>query len=505
MKLASENLIDNPTNFNGNKTLTRYEAAKFIAKLLAKKTWNNKPNFKKLVAEFSDELSNFGVKLDFLEEKIEEIKITNREIEKKLKNSTPPKYRLNMEARIRFEDNNFDLSSKRPAGTSDGTADHDIRTRINISANIDENVKGYFSFQDDSKFSSIKQNNGATNTKGNDRNLFLAYVDIKNPTHDIKNIRIGRQTIKLGYGMVQNGELDGLLLSMKKNSINYSLGGFKIDSIINKKSVLGSGTNDGLNFKFITADRSWQKYSLQGYVASVDQMERKSTLNIAGEGNLTYWGIGFDGEINDKLTAFFEYNDKKMDNYGEYSNGNPLNRGVKSKEDGEGYKLGIGWQFGRRYDLSFIYQKRGKDFMTLSHNDDYSDSLFYNDNSTINNEITPSVMGGVTTFRDNYNNSKIISVILGAQFNDKLTVDLWFEQLTGDLVLSLPTDGLTGNYDQSVIQLILTYQYKTNTAFKMRYRSVKFDKNDPDYKLGVTKGQNPADYNQLRMDMITKF
>ena len=97
--------------------------------------------------------------------------------------------------------------------------------------------------------------------------------------------------------------------------------------------------------------------------------------------------------------------------------------------------------------------------------------------------------------------------VSGAKLRSDLQLDLWYEALEGDenrTDLFGSTTNLTGNFDQTSAQAVMTYQYRDNTAFKLRYRQVTFDDSDPDFKF-LAPGFRPADYNTLRLDMNVKF
>jgi len=104
---------------------------------------------------------------------------------------------------------------------------------------------------------------------------------------------------------------------------------------------------------------------------------------------------------------------------------------------------------------------------------------------------------------DNHNNAKIASFIIGYKATEKLNLDLWYEDLKGKEKLNA-AGTLTNNFDQNTTQLVSTYQYKENTAFKLRYRTTKFKTGDADYVI-LGAGNGPADYDQVRLDLNVKF
>jgi hypothetical protein len=74
-KLAQAGVVDGYTDgqFDGNKSMTRYEMAQIVAKAMAKGA-----NVDMLVAEFADELDTLGVRVENLEKKKDNVKITGQ-------------------------------------------------------------------------------------------------------------------------------------------------------------------------------------------------------------------------------------------------------------------------------------------------------------------------------------------------------------------------------------------------------------------------------------------
>lgn len=80
-QLAKEGVVDgfNDGTFRGDKTITRYEMAVIVAKAMAKEqnaNANTKAIIDKLAAEYSDELTNLGVRVSALEAKTGNVTIT---------------------------------------------------------------------------------------------------------------------------------------------------------------------------------------------------------------------------------------------------------------------------------------------------------------------------------------------------------------------------------------------------------------------------------------------
>ncbi len=463
--------------FKGTKALTRYEAAQMVARLIEKGGVGDYETLQKLTIEFADELALLGVKVTALED---EMKVLRSKLDG-VDGASMGKIKVTAEARIRHEEVGYDTVVK-PAGNLN---DSNIRFRLNMQAKIDENVSGYFSFQDSTRMGATQNNVWGGVPAGDiNRNLFLGYVDVKNFGGYLDNVRFGRFTYTLGKGFLLDNEVDGILAKKEYHGTMWQFGAFDMN---------GVGGNDGFNTKLLTVDHAWKRIAAGAYFMGIDRPE------IAGvAGNLQIAGLTVDAKLGKDVVGYIEACQITDEEYDDAVRGGL----TQMEENGMGVKAGVEWTINKYYDLSVLYQNRKKDFFTLGHNDDYSDSAFYG-NGPLGGALTR--FGGAIA--DSYNNANIMSVIFGAKLRNDLQLDLWYEALEGDenrTDLFGTTTNLTGNFDQESAQAVMTYQYRDNTAFKLRYRQVTYDDSDADYLILAT-GLRPADYNQFRLDMNVKF
>lgn len=153
--------------FANGKPITRYESAQMVARLIERGGVGDYETLQKLTLEFADELALLGVRVVALED---EMKILRSEMDSKLDGSRMGKIKVTAESRIRFESKD---SSRPPVHASaEGT---NLRFRLNMAAKIDDNVSGYFSFQDDELVAQ-----GPADRPKENRHLFLGYADVKN-------------------------------------------------------------------------------------------------------------------------------------------------------------------------------------------------------------------------------------------------------------------------------------------------------------------------------------
>lgn len=508
--LAAKGLLEGYADgkFKGTKAMTRYEMALMVARLIDKKFGGaDFDTLQKLTVEFADELALLGVKVQALEE---EVKVVRNDVDAlksdvdMLKKGGLGKIKLTIEDRIRFEDNKYKSLN---AGVADlGNSRFVNRLRLNIKGNIDDNVSTFISLQDSTVHGTGVQNNptGAVinniTTGDTNRDLYLGYVDIKNFGGEvIDNARIGRMTLTIGKAFIFDNEVDGIMLKKHYRGTHFSLGGFDTRGAVPVPGAAASA-NDGLDAKLFTVDHSWTNVSAGAYY-----MTRSNTYAVASGTGISYnamnvAGLTLDGKIGKSVVAFLEYADMSPSKNKDLYTATP----VVPKWKGKGFKFGGEWTVNPTWDLTLMYQDREKDFRVLSLNDDYTDSAYagngiYANCGPVNTTWSRAGAGVV----DAYNNSKIVSFVVGYKATEKLNLDLWFEDLKGKDKLNA-AGTLTGNFDQSTVQLASVYQYRENTAFKLRYRTTKYKTGDADYVV-LGAGNGPADYDQVRLDLNVKF
>lgn len=502
--LAAKGLLEGYADgkFKGNKAMTRYEMALVVARLIDKKFGGaDLETLQKLTIEFADELALLGVKVQALEEEVKVIRgdmdAAKADIDM-LKKGGLGKIKLSIEDRIRFEEAKF-----KPATAVGLNSSRFVnRLRFNMKANIDDNVTGFFSFQD-----STTHGTGALGTQNNPnfggnvaspadtvRDLFLGYVDIRNfgGGNIVDNFRIGRQTVTIGKGLILDAEIDGMLMKKNYRGTNVALGFFDTRNVGVGTVAANTKNNDGLDSKLLTVDHAWKDVA-----AGLYYFTRSNTFVPAGaSASLNLYGLTVDGKLGKNVVAFIEYaNEQPGKNKANYANALD---GTAGSWKGNAFKLGAEWTINTRWDLTALYQQRDKDFFVLGINDDYSDSAYYGNNYYGLAGVVCTKTGAAVA--DTYNNSKIASLIIGYKATEKLHLDLWYEDFKA---AKKNAAGASGNFDQNTTQLVGTYQYRENTAFKLRYRTTKFKTGDPDYT--AVAATQPADNDQVRLDLNVKF
>lgn len=516
--LAAKGLLEGYADgkFKGAKAMTRYEMALMVARLIDKKFGGaDLETLQKLTIEFADELALLGVKVQALEE---EVKVMRNDVDAAkadidmLKKGGLGKIKLSVEDRIRWEQNKYKSLA---AGVADLSNSRMVnRLRMNMKANIDDNVTAFFSYQDSTVHGTAIQNNpnaGANNVTAADtnRDMFLGYVDIKNfgGNNIIDNFRAGRFTLTLGKGFIIDNEIDGLMMKKNYKNTNFALAFF--DTRLVAAAAAGANANDGLNTKLFTVDHAWKNIA-----GGLYYFTRSSHFfsAISGFKAINMMGLTLDGKLGKNVVAFLEYADQKpAGDKKNYAAGVDA-AGLALDWKGQGFKFGAEWTINPTWDFTALYQQREKDFRVLGVNDDYSDSAYYGNATYANCGLVANTWtknGAILA--DNYNNSKITSIIVGYKATNKLHLDVWYEDFKGKdrVANSIAANGvaagtgLNGVFDQNAVQLVGTYQYRENTAFKLRYRTIKYKSGDADY--AVLGAGAPADHDQVRLDLNVKF
>ena len=210
--------------FQGNRNITRYEAAEMVAKAMAhmdKASVEQRALINKLADEYADELNNLGVRVSALENRVGNVKLTG-------------------DARIRYihqsEGDRVKDTSKQPVakGTdvvnkekkNDNSWDYRIRIRANAQVNDRTQVvygisTNNISFADNHTASSGDLDNGD--------NIFTdrAYVDY-NFGGNNWNLKVGRYEYDMGgdrgYGFLFGDTFDGAQLKYQNDKFAATAG-----------------------------------------------------------------------------------------------------------------------------------------------------------------------------------------------------------------------------------------------------------------------------------------
>ena len=213
--------------FQGNRNITRYEAAEMVAKAMAhmdKASVEQRALINKLADEYADELNNLGVRVSALENRVGNVKLSG-------------------DARIRFQ--HQDSSESNAGYKNDASWDYRVRVRANAKVN-DRTTVTYGISTDDINFA----DNGAAS---DNKNIFTddAKVDY-NFGGDHWNLSVGRtDTYVLGgenaYGFQYGDVFDRAELKYTNDHFAATAGygkfkaGDTVDEAVDDGLVEGTG------------------------------------------------------------------------------------------------------------------------------------------------------------------------------------------------------------------------------------------------------------------------
>ena len=218
--------------FQGNRNITRYEAAEMVAKAMAhmdKASVEQRALINKLADEYADELNNLGVRVSALENRVGNVKLTG-------------------DARIRYRymsDNNKLADTKDQAGKKNDNS-WDYRVRIRANAQVNDRTKVTYGISSDNK-------NFADNAKATDENDDI-FTDVAKVDYNFGgnnwNLSVGRDSLYIiggprAYGYNYGDVFDRAELKYQndKFAATAGYGKFKAGDIAGE---VKTDDNDGL-------------------------------------------------------------------------------------------------------------------------------------------------------------------------------------------------------------------------------------------------------------------
>ena len=216
VELANSGIIQgvDGIHFQGERNITRYEAAEIVAKAMAHEDRANAEQralINRLADEFSDELNNLGVRVSNLEDRVGNVKLTG-------------------DARVRYMKQGDTLKN-------DGS--WQFRGRLRANAKINDRADAVIGVNYASKFSS-------TDAASADKDKFFvdrAYVNYALDAGKKFNVMVGRYDYELGNasGIQYGDNFDGAQLKFanKKMAATAGYGKFKEGLLNDTKTAYG--------------------------------------------------------------------------------------------------------------------------------------------------------------------------------------------------------------------------------------------------------------------------
>ena len=216
VELANSGIIQgvDGVHFQGERNITRYEAAEIVAKAMAHEDRANAEQralINRLADEFSDELNNLGVRVSNLEDRVGNVKLTG-------------------DARVRYMKQGDTLKN-------DGS--WQFRGRLRANAKINDRADAVIGVNYNSNFSS-------TDAASADKDKFFvdrAYVNYALDAGKKFNLMVGRYDYELGNasGIQYGDNFDGAQLKFanKKMAATAGYGKFKEGVLNDTKTAYG--------------------------------------------------------------------------------------------------------------------------------------------------------------------------------------------------------------------------------------------------------------------------
>mgnify|MGYP004570043421 CR=1 FL=1 len=204
--------------FQGERNITRYEAAEMVAKAMAhmdKASVEQRALINKLADEYADELNNLGVRVSNLENKVGNVKLTG-------------------DARIRYRYQN--------GSNYDNDGSWDYRVRIRANANV--NDKTTVTYGISSNNHSFANNDAASNGDKSDVYTDMAKVDTKLGANLTASVgRDAAYNLGNGYGYQYGDAFDRAQLKYNNGKVAVTAGYGKFKEGLPSWTVSGSDLN----------------------------------------------------------------------------------------------------------------------------------------------------------------------------------------------------------------------------------------------------------------------
>lgn len=192
--LAKQGIVEGYNgNFNGDQTLTRYEIAEILARVMAKTEKadpKTQEDVKKLQAEFRQELRKLGVRVARLEKRIDKAKWT-------------------AEIRARYDNDEINQGN-----AINKTIGQTLRTRLMLEGQVNRDWSYYARLE----------NTQDLRESGQEGALILNRAYVSGPIlNKAANLSLGRISYMPAYGIITDNEFDGVQLSFGSDVLKTNL------------------------------------------------------------------------------------------------------------------------------------------------------------------------------------------------------------------------------------------------------------------------------------------
>ena len=252
--------------FQGNRNITRYEAAEMVAKAMAhmdKASVEQRALINKLADEYADELNNLGVRVSALENRVGNVKITGDARIRYVHQSEGDKFKAT--------DKNFENLGKyvvkgvdRVNSEKKNDDSWSYRVRVRANAQVNDRTKVVYGISTNNL--NFADNSTASDSKDNNIFTDLAYVDY-NFGGNNWDLMAGRYTYVLGgdraYGYFYGDTFDGAQLKYQNDKFAATAGYGKF-----KEGYIG-----GADYHFTTIDDKEHTIGIDGAKTAYGELE----------------------------------------------------------------------------------------------------------------------------------------------------------------------------------------------------------------------------------------
>ncbi len=201
-ELATAGIIDGYPDgtYKGGNEITRYEMAQMTAKAMAradKADAQQRAVINQLADEFSNELNSLGVRIDTLEKKIGNVKVTG-------------------DFRMRYQGisgDNKDFGTERLDAMGNGKdSKFDMRARVQFNAQVAENTEAVVRISsDDVEFG-----------ENNDSHVWMDLGYLSHDFGEHVNVQAGRTELFVGQGLLYDDTFDGAVLRVGNDNVTLT-------------------------------------------------------------------------------------------------------------------------------------------------------------------------------------------------------------------------------------------------------------------------------------------
>ena len=225
VELANSGIIQgvDGVHFQGERNITRYEAAEIVAKAMAHEDRANAEQralINRLADEFSDELNNLGVRVSNLEDRVGNVKLTG-------------------DARVRY---------MKQGKTLKNDDSWQFRGRLRANAKINDRADAVLGMEYNTNFGYNTAASASASSAGKDHfYVDRAYVNYALDNGHKWNVMVGRYDYELGnnMGLIYGNNFDGAQLKFADNKMAATVGYGKFKEGILNDSKTAYGELEG--------------------------------------------------------------------------------------------------------------------------------------------------------------------------------------------------------------------------------------------------------------------